>query len=121
MDPTPENAPCWQDQYRPREIYQGPHRIMLKLRGATVLCVYIYVYIYRCSYSVRLACPEADLYNTSRRIGCTTPPDALGHIKCRHKVPMLRKGPFPKNSSITMLIHAHWDDGLWFADIFCHK
>ena len=21
MDLTPENAPCWQDQYRPREIW----------------------------------------------------------------------------------------------------
>ena len=21
MDPTPENAPCWQVQYRPREIW----------------------------------------------------------------------------------------------------
>ena len=25
MDPSPENAPCWHDQYRPREICQYMH------------------------------------------------------------------------------------------------
>ena len=25
MDPTPENAPCWQDQYCPKEIFMCAH------------------------------------------------------------------------------------------------
>ena len=40
MDPSPENAPCWHDQYRPREILDretSVARIHPKIADATIV------------------------------------------------------------------------------------
>ena len=49
MDPTPENAPCWQDRYRPREIceYECMPCEILYIHACIFTCMYLYLNKYK--------------------------------------------------------------------------